>query len=115
MNRHFVEVHAFIRTNDMFDRGESILIGFSGGPDSMFLVDALKSISQTYRYKWSIHLAHLNHKITDRADENEAFCRTTAKEYFDLPIHVRTVDIPELKASRKRRGVSLEALGRRER
>ncbi len=115
MNRYFDEVHAFIRTNDMFGRGESILVGFSGGPDSMFLAFALKSISQTYRYGWDITLAHLNHGITPRADENEVFCRKVAAEFFKLPIIVRKVDIPELHAKPGNRGFSVEALARRER
>lgn len=115
MNRYFDEVHAFIRTYDLIDRGESVLIGFSGGPDSMFLADALSQISQTYRYSWNITLAHLNHGITPQADENEAFCRKVAAERLKIPIVVRRVDVPKLKTVPRFRAMSIEALGRRER
>ncbi|MCC6573388.1 MAG: tRNA lysidine(34) synthetase TilS [Planctomycetes bacterium] len=115
MNRHFDEVHAFIRTAEIFERGESILIAFSGGPDSVFLADALRQISQTYRYGWDIKLAHMNHCITPRADENELFCRKLADDYLKLPLIVRKVDIPALKGESGSRGLSIEALGRRER
>ncbi|MBZ0136748.1 MAG: tRNA lysidine(34) synthetase TilS [Planctomycetes bacterium] len=115
MNRYFDEVHTFIRTTDLFDRGESILVAFSGGPDSMFLTEALLQISQTYKYGWNIVLAHLNHGITEYADENERFCRLMAEDRFKLPIVVRTVNIPELHKSGRFKGMSIESLGRRER
>lgn len=115
MNRYFDEVHAFCRTYDLFDRGEHILIGFSGGPDSMFLVECLQQISGTYRYSWSITLAHLNHGITESADDNERFCRQMAETRFKLPLVVRRVSIPMMRDSGKYRGMSVEQLGRRER
>ncbi|MCC7508289.1 MAG: tRNA lysidine(34) synthetase TilS [Planctomycetes bacterium] len=115
MNRFYDEVHAFIRTNDLFDRGENILVAFSGGPDSMFLTDALLQISNTYRYGWDVTLAHLNHGITDAADRNEEFCRKVAKDRFNLPLVVRRVSIPMMLDSGKFKGMNLETLGRRER
>jgi tRNA(Ile)-lysidine synthase len=115
MNRFFDEVHAFIRTNDLFDRGEHILVAFSGGPDSMFLAEALQQISQTYRYSWNITLAHLNHGITEKADENEAFAKSMAETRLQLPLVLRRVNIPQLHASGRFKGMSIEALGRRER
>jgi len=115
MNRYFDEVHAFCRTYDLFERGESILVGFSGGPDSMFLSEALVQISQTYHYNWSITLAHLNHGITERAQENEDFCRSIAEQRFKLPLVVKRVSIPGLHRTGKFKGMSIESLGRRER
>ncbi|MCA8945818.1 MAG: tRNA lysidine(34) synthetase TilS, partial [Planctomycetes bacterium] len=115
MNRYFDEVHAFIRTNDLFDRGEGILVAFSGGPDSMFLAEALRQISQTYKYSWNIVLAHLNHGITEYADENERFCRSMAEDRLQLPLEVRRVSIPDMLKSGRFKGMSIESLGRRER
>ena len=115
MNRHFDEVHAFIRTTDLFDRGESILVAFSGGPDSMFLAEALAQISTTYKYGWNIVLAHLNHGISEHADENEKFARLMAEDRLKMPIVVRKVSIPEMLKSGKFKGMSVESLGRRER
>lgn len=115
MNRTFDEVHAFIRTNELLERGESVLLGFSGGPDSMFLAFALKSISQTYKYGWDLTLAHLNHGITPRASENEAFCRKAAGEFFKLPLLVQSSNVLELHAKPGNRGFSVESLARRER
>jgi tRNA(Ile)-lysidine synthase len=115
VHRHFDEVHAFIRTADLFNRGEGILVAFSGGPDSMFLTEALVQISATYRYGWNIVLAHLNHGITSHAAENEKFCRLMAEDRFKLPIVVRQVNIPEMLKSGRFKGMSIESLGRRER
>lgn len=115
MNRYFDEVHTFIRTNDLFDRGEGIVIAFSGGPDSVFLTECLQQISRTYHYGWNLVLAHLNHGISDVADENERFCRMLAEERLKLPLAVRGVSIPELHESGRYKGMSIEQLGRRER
>ncbi|MHC4841886.1 MAG: tRNA lysidine(34) synthetase TilS, partial [Planctomycetota bacterium] len=115
MHRYFDEVHTFIRTNDLFHRGESILVGFSGGPDSMFLAESLIQISSTYKYGWQIHLAHLNHSITEGAHDNEKFCRQMSRERLKVPLSYRKVDIPEIHASGKYKGMSVEQLGRRER
>ncbi|MBK9973542.1 MAG: tRNA lysidine(34) synthetase TilS [Planctomycetes bacterium] len=115
MNRYFDEVHAFARTYELFVRGESILIGFSGGPDSMFLAECLQQISSTYRYGWNITLAHLNHGITESADDNEKFCREIAESRLKLPLVTRRVSIPMMRDSGKYRGMSIEQLGRRER
>jgi len=115
VHRHFDDVHAFIRTTDLFDRGEGILVAFSGGPDSMFLAEALVQISQTYKYGWNIVLAHLNHGITDHAEENERFCRLMAEDRLKLPIVVRKVSIPEMLKTGRFKGMSIESLGRRER
>jgi tRNA(Ile)-lysidine synthase len=114
MHRYFDEVHSFIRTNDLLDRGEHILIAFSGGADSVFLTCALKQISQTYRYGWNLRLAHLNHGILEEADESEQLCRNLA-ERFELPISVHKVSIPKMLASGKYKGMNLESLGRHQR
>ncbi|MCG3184654.1 MAG: tRNA(Ile)-lysidine synthase [Planctomycetes bacterium] len=115
LHRYFDEVHAFIRTNDLFDRGESVLVAFSGGPDSMFLAEALSQISQTYKYGWNIVLAHLNHGISDHADENERFCRLMAEDRLKLQLVTRKVSIPDMLKSGRFKGMSIESLGRRER
>jgi tRNA(Ile)-lysidine synthase len=115
VHRFFDEVHAFIRTNGLLERGEGVLIAFSGGPDSMFLAEALQQISRTYHYGWDLRLAHLNHGITALADDNEAFCREMADSRLKLPLVVRKVAIREWLDTGRFRGMSAEELGRRER
>jgi tRNA(Ile)-lysidine synthase len=114
MHRYFDEVHSFIRTNELLERGEQILIGFSGGQDSVFLARALQEISRTYHYGWDLRLAHLNHGILDSAAEIETLCRELA-ERLGLPLVVHHVSIPEMLATGRYKGMNIESLGRHER
>jgi tRNA(Ile)-lysidine synthase len=54
-------VEAAIRRYHMFDRGEAVLVGVSGGPDSVALLHSLVTLQP----KWSLRLviAHLNHEL----------------------------------------------------
>jgi len=114
MHRHFDEVHSFIRTNDLLDRGEHILVAFSGGQDSVFLACALQQIGQTYRYGWNLRLAHLNHGILKTAEQNEALCVELA-EKLGLPLEIKRVNIPKMLATGRYKGMNTESLGRSER
>jgi tRNA(Ile)-lysidine synthase len=56
----------------MFDRGEAVLVGVSGGPDSVALLHSLVTLQP----KWSLRLviAHLNHELRgSTADQEAAF------------------------------------------
>ncbi len=91
----------------MFDSGDHVLAGVSGGPDSvallLFLLDAQKEFSL------NIAVAHLNHMLRGReADRDEAFVRSLADK-FGLPCHIKKIDVAEF--SRKNR-LSTEEGGR---
>ncbi len=59
--------------------GSSLLIAFSGGVDSVVLVDVILELKDFFRLK-RIALAHFNHMIRDEAFRDEWFCKRFAKE-----------------------------------
>jgi len=66
--------------------GESVLIGVSGGPDSVALLHLLLDRAPARRLHLGI--AHLNHELRDGADRDEEFVRQLAAA-LGLPFHGR--------------------------
>ena len=59
---------------NMINDGDSILVGFSGGADSLFLMLSLIELSKKIEFK--LYAAHLNHGIRgDEALRDENFVR----------------------------------------
>ena len=95
---------------DLINRGDKVLVGISGGPDSVALLLALSQL--TRRFGFSLIAAHLNHGLRGKAaDADEQFARKLAHE-LKVPFVTKKVD---LKAGHKRRRGSLEELARDER
>jgi len=63
-------VEAAIRRYQMVDEGDVVLIGVSGGPDSVALLHSLQALQP----KWSLQLviAHLNHQLRGSAADQDA-------------------------------------------
>jgi tRNA(Ile)-lysidine synthase len=69
----------FISQNHLIKRGEKIIVSFSGGIDSMTLLDLMLELSK--RMKLTIAIAHFNHQLRGKeSDEDEAFVREIAKK-----------------------------------
>lgn len=67
-------------THHLWSRGSKILVGVSGGPDSVCLLDILVFLSK--KYAWQLHIAHINYGLRDmHSDEDEAFVKNLAQHY----------------------------------
>lgn len=87
--------------------GSTLIIGVSGGPDSMALICALKKISIDLPLK--LIIAHVNHKTRNgESDLDEELVRKTAKKLI-LPCEVEKVDVKQYGKARK---LSFEEAGR---
>lgn len=96
-----------LRTHGMLQTGDAVLIGVSGGPDSVALVHILLALAPAHCLRFAI--AHLNHCLRqDESDRDEAFVRALA-EKLELPIHVEREDV---RCYQKRRRLSLEEAAR---
>ena len=83
-----------------------IVIGVSGGPDSLCLLHALHALSRAHG--WSLHVAHLHHGLRGHdADADAEFVARLAAEW-GLPCAVERADVPAL-ARRKRLAVEAAA------
>ena len=83
-----------------------ILVGFSGGADSILLLHLLAAYGKVHHTP--IYAAHFHHGIRGQeADEDLAFCQTVA-ESLGIPLLWRKADIPAL-AEASGRSLELEA------
>lgn len=82
----------------MFEKGQTVLVGVSGGPDSTALLHALALL----RAEWDLHLvaAHLHHGF--RGSEADQDAEYVSRFAHQLQIEVCTgyVDVPTLKKRR---------------
>jgi len=85
------QVFGTIREHDMVSPGHSVLIGVSGGPDSMALVQVLMGLKKDLDIR--IGLAHLNHMLRGgHALADETFVRDFAREHnLDLVVETKNV------------------------
>ena len=86
-------VLAFVRAHSLFGPGERVVLGFSGGPDSVALTLLLTDLRRAGDLPLTVHLAHLNHALRgSESDREEEFCRAFARRH-GLEITVRRHDV----------------------
>lgn len=75
--------------------GSSLLVGLSGGIDSVVLLHLLAQLSA--RFSWQISALHVHHGISAHADSWANFCTELCAECA-IPLKVERVDINPLRA-----------------
>ncbi len=103
------KVYQYIKENNMLNDCRHIIVGLSGGADSVCLLVLLHSIIVQYQMDIDVVAVHINHEI--RGDEALRDQRFAQKLSDDLGVvcHVLNKDV---KAIAKMRGVSIETAGR---
>ncbi|MBZ4646738.1 MAG: tilS [Clostridia bacterium] len=94
----------------MFQNGDKIVVGVSGGPDSVCLLHVLNLLKDEYQIK--LYAAHLNHQLRGQAAEQDAAYVKELCEKLQVPVYIKSVDIRQLS---KERAISEEVAGREER
>jgi len=104
INEQFLK---YIKENDLIRDGEGIVVGLSGGPDSVCLLNLLCSIREGMNLK--IGAAHINHMLRAKAaDEDEEYARSLCKK-LNVEFFCKRVDINKYG---KEKGLSSETAGR---
>jgi tRNA(Ile)-lysidine synthase len=75
----------------LFADGDALVVAVSGGADSTALALLLSELAPVLGAR-VVALAHLNHRIREAADTDEAFCRDLAGQ-LGVPFAVRRVDV----------------------
>lgn len=108
-NRNFEEgFKAFTEKHGMFHKGDSIVVGVSGGADSVCLLHLLNRYREEYGY--SLIAVHVNHGIRGEEANRDAVFTENFCRKLGVPFRLFTVDCPA-EAARTKEG--LEECGRR--
>ena len=80
-----------IKKYKLIEDREKILLGVSGGPDSISMLDILKQIKQEEKIKFEIVVAHINHQIREEAIEDEKYVQNYC-EKNNIKCYVKRID-----------------------
>ena len=96
-----------INKYELIKNGDNIVIGVSGGPDSIALLNVLYNLKSECGIE-NIYVAHINHMLREEADEEtkyvEEFC-----EHKNIECFVKKIDVEKLAEEQKN---STELAGR---
>lgn len=102
------QVREFIQQHDLLSPGDTVVVGVSGGPDSVCLLHLLYRL----RNEWALllHVAHLHHGTRSQDSDADAdFVANLAREWH-LPASVVERDVPAIAAEND---LALEEAARR--
>jgi len=103
-------VRAAILKHKLIARGELIVLGVSGGADSLTLLHVLRSLRDEFDLR--LHIAHLNHQLRGPDSEEDAeFVNALAREW-KIPATVQARDLAGYARGQR---LSIEELARRAR
>jgi len=74
------KIKNFIKKHNLIPQDAKIVLGLSGGPDSVFLLDLLTELKKENLIK-EIIAAHLDHEWRPESPQDEKFCAKIAKKY----------------------------------
>ena len=107
-NKIFKIVEETIKNHRMFEPHDSVLVGVSGGPDSVALLYVLLKIAAGLSL--TLGVAHLNHGIRGIDSDSDARFVASLAEKLKLPFYIKKKDVFSYKKYHK---LSLEEAGRR--
>ncbi|WP_418223077.1 tRNA lysidine(34) synthetase TilS [Clostridium isatidis] len=104
------KVKDFIIENNLLNKGDRVLVGLSGGPDSVCLLHILYNLKNDLEIE--LGAAHINHMLRgNEAIEDEEYskrlCESLNIEFFSTRINIHKIS--------KEKGISEEMAGREER
>ena len=97
------------KKDNLVEKNDKIVVGFSGGPDSVFLVEMLMKLRENINF--DMVLVHINHLLRKNSDGDEKFSIEYGKKK-GLQVFSRKINITALG---KDMGLTLEEAGRKAR
>jgi len=102
-----LQVKQYIRQENLLEEGDHVIVGLSGGADSVCLLECLLSLRQTLGI--TVSAVHVHHGIRgEEADRDANFCSRLCRRE-KVAFRLVHADVP---AEARRRGRSLEEAGR---
>ena len=90
--------HRFITQHQMIQPKETVLVGVSGGVDSLALLYALYTLR--HQLDCQLHIAHLDHGFREDSADDAVYVAEQADQ-LGIPISSMRVDVPQLMRAQK--------------
>lgn len=96
-----------IQTHNLIQKGDKIVIGVSGGPDSMCLLNCLFCLKEVLDIE--LVVAHVNHMLRDEAEEETRYVQQFC-EKLEVPCFTKYANITKMSQEQK---LGTEEMGRK--
>ena len=97
-----------IKKYNLIEEGDRVVIGVSGGPDSISLLDILNKFKQNKILNFEIIVAHINHQIREEANDDEEYVQDYC-EKNKIKFYSKRIDVIKYANNNK---IGLEEAGR---
>ena len=102
----FQKIFDYIKENHMIEAGDEVLVGVSGGADSVCLFFLLQKLQE--KIPFHLTVMHINHSLRQTADRDEIFVKELCDKY-KVDFVKQKVDVPLLV---EEQGLSVEEAAR---
>ena len=82
-----------IKRYNLIQSGDKLVLGVSGGPDSIAMLNILNEIKEEWQFQ--IYVAHINHMIRKEADDDETYVQQYC-ENNNIQFFVKRVNVQEI-------------------
>ena len=96
-----------IKENNLINKGDVIVVGVSGGPDSITLLTCLNKYKDYFEIK--LICAHINHLIRKDSTEDEQYVENMCTN-MGIKCYVKSADVEKIAKEQKK---GWEELGRK--
>ena len=93
---------------NLIENGDKVVVGVSGGPDSISLLDILNKFKKNKILNIEIIVAHVNHQIREEANDDEEYVRKYC-EKKEIKFYAKRIDVIKYANNNK---IGLEEAGR---
>ena len=105
MNQKVLET---IRKYNLIVDGDKIVLGVSGGPDSICMLDNLREVKEEQIIEFEIYVAHINHMIREEAIDDQRFVENFCKK-IGVSFYAKSIDVQKIANNKK---IGTEEAGR---
>ncbi len=108
------KVKETIKKYNLIEDGDNLVLGISGGPDSLAMLYILYDLEKEFQkdgISFCFSVAHVNHMIRKEATEDEKFVKETCQN-LGVKFFSRSIDIKQMAHNKK---IGIEETGRKSR
>lgn len=104
----YIKVIRTIQKYELIKPGDKLVVGVSGGPDSITMLDILLKIQQTKQISFDFVVVHVNHMIREEAKADEEYVKNYCIKN-DIQFYTKSIDVQKIANTNK---ISTEEAGR---